>query len=260
MKLNSRHSNYQNFSEFKKNSNKDNINLDKLRFDWIQKVINTNKKISKMTDIGSNLGYMCVKFNEIFNAQCLGYEYEKPTYVKAREIINKNPAIKYLNKGLKLSTLKLLKKTDLIIHLNVLHHAGHMYDQNLIKNSNDWKKYSLKYLKILSKKSKFLFFQTGNVNYNKNYFSNEETFVLLPQILKSSGWSIKNIGMINFSKKELKYNLYNNSEIKKISKISCKRDKKSKKVLYYKDKKLIFKYDSGFLQRPLFWCQSKNFR
>ena len=31
-------------------------------------------------------------------------------------------------------------KTDLIIHLNVLHHAGHMYDKNLIKNPNDWKK------------------------------------------------------------------------------------------------------------------------
>ena len=191
MKLNSRHSNYQNFSEFTKSSNKNNINLDKLRFNWVQKVINTNNKISQMIDIGSNLGYMCVKFNEIFNVRCLGYEYEKATYVKAKRIINKNSKIKYLNKGLKLSTLKSLKKTDLIIHLNVLHHAGHMYDKNLIKNPNDWKKYSLKYLNILSKKSKYLFFQTGNVNFNKSYFSNEETFVLLPQILKSSGWNIK---------------------------------------------------------------------
>lgn len=260
MKLISRHSNYQNFSEFTKSSNKNNINLDKLRFNWVQKVINTSNKIYHLTDIGSNLGYMCIKFNQIFNIQCLGYEYEKATYVKANNIINKDSKIKYLNKGLKLSTLRLLKKTDLIIHLNVLHHAGHMYDKNLIKNPNDWKKYSLKYLNMLSKKSKYLFFQTGNVNYNKSYFSNEETFILLPQILKSSGWNIKKVGMINFSKKKLKYNTYNKSEIKKISKISCKRDKKSKQVFYYKDKKLIFKYNSGFLQRPLFWCQSKNFK
>ena len=129
MKLNSRHSDYQDFSEYTKNSNK-KINLDKLRFEWVEKLLNHKDKISKMTDIGSNLGYMCIKFNEKFGVKCLGYEYEKPTYNKAKKIINNKSNIKYLNRGLKISTIKFLDKTDLIVHLNVLHHAGHMYDKN----------------------------------------------------------------------------------------------------------------------------------
>ena len=103
-------------------------------------------------------------------------------------------------------------------------------------------------------------FQTGNVNYGKNYFSNEETFTLLPKILKNANWKIENIGVINFLKKKLKYETKNLSEIKKFPKITCQRDSNSKKVLYYIKKKVIFKYDSGFLQRPIFWCKSKNFK
>ena len=236
MKLNSRHSDYQDFSEYTKNSNK-KINLDKLRFEWVEKLLNHKDKISKMTDIGSNLGYMCIKFNEKFGVKCLGYEYEKPTYNKAKKIINNKSNIKYLNRGLKISTIKFLDKTDLIVHLNVLHHAGHMYDKKLINNSKDWVKYSTRYLKILSKKSKYLLFQTGNVNYGKNYFSNEETFTLLPKILKNANWKIENIGVINFLKKKLKYETKNLSEIKKFPKITCQRDSNSKKVLYYIKKK-----------------------
>ena len=46
-----------------------------------------------------------------------------------------------------------------------------------------------------------MFFQTGNVNYNKNYFENYETFKILPFILKEAGWKITKIGNIDFSKK-----------------------------------------------------------
>ena len=74
---------------------------------------------------------------------------------------------KYINKGITLNNITKIKKTDLLIHLSVLHHAGHMYDRKLIKNKNDWKKYSIKYLRKFSKISKYMFFQTGNVNYNK---------------------------------------------------------------------------------------------
>ena len=189
----SRHSNYQNFSEYSKKTKKNIINLDKLRFDWVEKLISSKIKIYTVTDIGSNLGYMCLKFNKIFKSSCTGFEYERPAYNKAKKIAKSKKNIKYFNKGLTLSTLNSLNKSDLIVHLNVLHHAGHMYDKKLINNSRDWKNYSLKYLKILSKKSKFLFFQTGNVNFNKNYFLNEETFNILPNLLNSSGWKIINI-------------------------------------------------------------------
>ena len=48
----SRHSNYQKFSENLK-INKNTINLDKIRFDWIKKIIEPKNKIEKITEIGS---------------------------------------------------------------------------------------------------------------------------------------------------------------------------------------------------------------
>ena len=254
----SRHSNYQNFS----NKKKKNIHNDKIRFDWIKKIISSNYEIKTVTDIGSNLGYFCIKFNEYFNTKSIGYEYEKPTFIKACNIRDKrnfsSKNIKYKNKGITLNNISEIKKTDLLIHLSVLHHAGHMYDQKLIKNKNDWKNYSIKYLRKLSKISKYMFFQTGNVNYNKNHFENYETFKILPSILKKAGWKIIKIGNIDFSKKKIQYKTFDYSSVNKIPIIICKRNLKTNKVVYTKGGKLLFEYETGFLQRPLFWCVSEK--
>ena len=255
----SRHSNYQKFSENLK-INRNTINLDKMRFDWIKKIIKPKNKIKKVTEIGSNLGYFCIKFNHYFGTRSIGYEYEKITFKKANKLKKKNKDIKYINKELNLKNLGQIKKTDLLIHHNVLHHAGHMYDKKLINSKNDWFKYSVNYMRILSKKSKYLFFQSGNVNYNINYFQNDETFKVLPLILKKAGWRIIKIGNIDLVNKNIIYKTYNLKNILKIPKIKCFRDKKTNKVFYKKKDKIIFKYKTGFLQRPLFWCISKNFK
>tara|TARA_B100000768_G_scaffold160613_1_gene160267 strand:- start:288 stop:1067 length:780 start_codon:yes stop_codon:yes gene_type:complete len=256
----SRHSNYQNFVESRTVKNKNYINLDEIRFDWIKKIIKSSNKIKSITDIGSNLGYICLKFNECFGTQSVGYEYEKPTFLKANKIKSNKKNIKYINKGLNINNLSNIEKTDLLVHLNVLHHAGHMYDKKLIRSKKDWIKYSIKYLNLLTKKSKYLFFQTGNVNFNKNYFENNETFKILPLILKQAGWKVIKVGNIDFSKKKISYKTFNLRDVEKIPNVECKRDKKTNKVIYTRGKKTLFKYQSGFLQRPLFWCVSNNYK
>ena len=64
----SRHSNYQNFLQIK---TKKNVHNDKIRFDWIKKIISSNYKIKTVTDIGSNLGYFCINFNKYFNTKSI---------------------------------------------------------------------------------------------------------------------------------------------------------------------------------------------
>ena len=59
---NSRHSNYQNFKDQKYHRN-DSINLDQIRFQWVKKILGKQNIIKTLTDIGSNLGYICIKFN-----------------------------------------------------------------------------------------------------------------------------------------------------------------------------------------------------
>ena len=252
----SRHSNYQNIVT--KKLNRKIINHDQLRFNWVKKLIPIKKITRSLIDVGSNLGYFCLRFAKELNYYATGYEYEKPTFNKANLLKKKLNNIKYINKGLTIKDLNNLKNADLIIHLNVLHHAGHMYDKKLISNEKDWMRYSIRYLKKLSIKSKYLFFQTGNVNYNQRYFRNEDTFKVIPKILKLSGWKIIKIGNIEFKSKKLYYRYYDPRNIKKIPTICCSRDKKSKKVFYKINNKIIFKYKSGFLQRPLFWCKSSR--
>ena len=253
----SRHQNYQNFT----NKKIKNVHNDKIRFDWIKKIVKSNYKIKTVTDIGSNLGYFCINFNNHFDTNSIGYEYEKPTFIKACNIRDKmnipKTKCKYINKGITLNNITKIKKTDLLIHLSVLHHAGHMYDRKLIKNKNDWKKYSIKYLRKFSKISKYMFFQTGNVNYNKNYFENYETFKILPFILKEAGWKITKIGNIDFSKKKIQYKTFNPNSISKVPIVTCERNTKTNKVIYkkgvnyYLNMRLVFFKDhySGALHK-----------
>lgn len=262
----SRHYNYQNIIGHK-TIKKNYINNDEIRFNWMKKMIFPKIKFKSLTDIGSNLGYFCLRFNQYYKTRCIGYEYEKLTFIRANKLKKNFKDIKYFNKGLNLNNLNKINKTDIMLNLNVLHHAGHMYDKKLVKlegkksNSTkiNWPMYAQKYLNILSRKSKYLFFQTGNVNSNINHYQNSETFKLLPTILNKSGWKIMKIGVAQLSKKKIIYKTYKNSELKKIPIITCKKNTKTGEVIYYKNNKPIFKYETGFLQRPLFWCVSKNY-
>ena len=53
-----RHINYQNILKIKKK-----IDQDKIRIDWLTKNIK-KLKIKKATDIGANLGYMCLELSK----------------------------------------------------------------------------------------------------------------------------------------------------------------------------------------------------
>jgi len=264
----SRHYRYQSIISTKHIIKKNYINTDELRFSFFKKIISSKIKFKSVTDIGSNLGYFCLKFNDFFKVNCIGYEYEKLTYLRANKLKKKLKNIKYLNKGLNLSNLDKIDKTDIVLNLNVLHHAGHMYDKKIVRLKNkknynskmDWAVYASKYLKILSRKSKYMFFQTGNVNFNINHFENTETFKILPSILNKGGWKIINIGVIQFSGSDIFYKMYKKKDIKKIPLITCKKNNKNGIVTYYSKDKPIFKYKTGFLQRPIFWCVSKNYK
>ena len=75
----------------------------KLDSDWIKKIISSNYEIKTVTDIGSNLGYFCIKFNKYFNTKSIGYEYEKPTFIKACNIRDKS---NFSSKNIKYKKIK----------------------------------------------------------------------------------------------------------------------------------------------------------
>lgn len=259
MKKKSRHFFYQKIPDFisgKRNTLK--TDQDEMRLKWFLKFFKT--KNLKLLDIGSNFGYMCLNLSKRKKYQCTGYESEEQVHKFASKLKKKSRLknIFFFNRKLKFSDLNNLKEYDIVFLLNVLHHAGHTYDKNKVKNSNNWINYTINYLKKIKKKSRYIFFQTGNSNFGIQYFNNKNTFRIIPQIMEKSGWKIKKIGIVeNFNSKILSYKTYNQSDIKSIPLITCQRNKKNNLVEYKLKNKIIFRYKTGFLQRPLWICERK---
>jgi len=259
MKKLSRHFFYQKIPDFISGKKKNiKIDQDLMRLRWFLK--NFRLKNAKVLDIGSNFGFMCLNLSKIRRYNCTGYESEKPVY-KFSEKLKKRSKLKnvfFYNKQLKFNNLDNLKNYDIIFLLNVLHHAGHTYDKSKIQNYKNWINYTIYYLKKIRKKSKYIFFQTGNVNFGTQYFNSKNTFKIIPQIMKKSGWKIKKIGVVeNFKDKIFNYKTYTQSNIKKIPLITCGRNKKNNLVEYKLKNQIIFKHETGFLQRPLWICERK---
>ena len=51
--------------------------------------------------------------------------------------------VKFHSTPIKLNDIAKLKKADLLIELNVLHHAGSFYDQRNVSSVGDWRKYAI---------------------------------------------------------------------------------------------------------------------
>ena len=257
MNKKSRHFFYQKIPDFiSKQKNNLKIDQDQMRLKWFLQ--NFKMKDARVLDVGSNFGYMCLSVSKIRNYECSGFESEKQVY-KFSEKLRKKSKLKnvfFFNKKLQFMNLDNLQNYDIIFLLNVLHHAGHTYDKNKIRYSKSWVNYTINYLKKMRKKSKYIFFQTGNVNFGARYFNNKNTFKIIPQIMRKSGWKIKKIGIVkNFNNKILKYETYDQSDIKDIPLIICKRNKKTNLVEYKLKEKIIFTHNTGFLQRPLWICE-----
>lgn len=100
-----------------------------------------------------------------------------------------------------LETLDALPDSDIILLLNVLHHAGDDFDGHLVKRTEELKDYLAAYLSKISRKCTTLIFQMGY-----NWCGNKATpimpvrrpFVMvdyLREVFDQSGWKIAHVGV-----------------------------------------------------------------
>lgn len=260
-----RFSNYQDIPPFifkiipeleKMKYKKKQIDLDIKRYEWLK--TNLPKKISKICEVGSNMGYFSFSLANEFDVRVDSYESNK-SYTDACKIltslINLDKNLKFYNESVDLKNINLINSHDLAINLNVLHHAGVFFDKTLVKNFRDWPNYVISYLKKLGEKSEYLFFQTGNMREGKAIFSSDDTINFLTMIFDKSGWIVEKIGVID-DLKNLNYKTYYNDEINSIKLFKCRRDKNNM-VGYYKNGRLINHMLTGLAQRPLWLCKTK---
>lgn len=239
---------------------KKQVDIDYKRYVWLKK--NLSKKVKKVCEIGSNIGYFSSSLAKDYSFFVQAYEPNN-LYAKVSKIISNltklDNRLKIYNEGINLHNIKKLDSHDLTINLNVLHHAGCSYDVALFKDNMKWEDYVISYLKKLSTKSNYLFFQTGNMMKGKAIFPSIKVIDIFKNIFDKSGWKINNIGVIN-NLDTLDYVNYLEKDIPKIKLYNCKRDKMNNKVAYYYDKKYVSHLTTGLAQRPLWFCQKVNKR
>lgn len=140
----------------------DTIRLEAARFEWIDSHgVFTNKKI---LEIGSNTGYFSIRAVSERGAKSIAYEPD-PKLAEAMQIIsricNTDNHIEVRSEPFTLIKPRKLPQADLIINLNVIHHAGIDFDQENVKTIDDWEPYAIEYLKRLTGIAPLMVFQTG---------------------------------------------------------------------------------------------------
>lgn len=260
-------SNYQTFPKsFKKKYNNffsNSYEVNQLDLDYERYLFLTqNIKLQdlEIVEYGSNLGYFCLSLAQNFKSKIIGYEPLKE-YCKCSKIISQlmgvEKKVKFYNKTININDIYKLDKADLLIELNVLHHAGSIFDKNRVKENTNWEEYALERLTIIRKKYKKFFFQTGNMLNQKALFPSETSAKYIYKLLKKTGWKVKSIGMIdNLSSHKLKFNKYLPTQIENIPQYKCRRVLNLNKVSYEntvsKKKNLLL---TGLANRPLWICE-----
>lgn len=266
--MNGKHANYQdlpralkmNFYEEFKILNWNPNRLDMPRLIWILDALK-NKNIKSITDIGSNSGFFSVELQQSYDATCIAFEPHAP-HADALSLIKElcdieDSKLEVKNVGVALQDIEKLKGSDLLIFLNVLHHAGDDFDADQVKNLSDWRGYSKKYLECLSSKYDYMFFQLGNAwkGSAQKLFDDQNFFTETVNLLEISGWRIESAGLIESFIDTPKYRTFSTKSgviaqnvIREVSGI--------RKIIRYCANKISFDVDYKFLNRPIYLCKS----
>jgi hypothetical protein len=104
-----------------------------------------------------------------------------------------------LDRAVGYGELRTLPHADFLLHLNVLHHAGHDFDPNLVPNRSAFGEYATRYLRVLGDRADRMLFQMGN-NWGGNRSkpligtrNDAGKLQLFGDWLRESGWRITSL-------------------------------------------------------------------
>lgn len=262
----SKHANYQNIPEFVKKAigYSETINEewrgDTARYNYILKEIDFPVG-AVVGDIGANTGFFTLSLSYFLQkAQFIAYEAnlnhaEHINLIKDYFQID-NILIK--NKMIDINDIISLPNHDILLHMNVLHHAGYDFDKHLNKTLKDFEAYALEYLAILRPKTTILVFQMGS-NWGGSKMKpiippdhDTEKIRFISRILLRAGWRIRKIAMATRdADKNILYRNLPDEITDRINNCVAVSDLKGI-VKEYKLEQFV----GEFYRRPFFICES----
>lgn len=260
-----RFSNYQDLPKFALNYlaragvdidyRKDQLNLDNARFEFLSQ--HWPVQPGRVAEIGSNLGYFCLRLAHDFNCMTKGYEpianYSRASSAIA-DLCELSDYCQFRADPVNIADIAKLEKVDLLIELNVLHHAGAVFDIDAVAARGGWRPYAVERLALLRMQTEVLFFQTGNTANGQALFPTEDAALYVADMLREAGWNILSVGAITDLAK-FHYQSWSSQQLASVQTYRCHRDRTTNMVQYYLSDRLVGSLPTGLANRPIWICQ-----
>lgn len=266
-----KHSNYQNVPEFVREQLGYSETIDEewrgdtARYGYIQESLEFKTGMI-IGDIGANTGFFTLSLGHLYkDLTFIAYE-ANPNHVEFMELIIKEFGLRniLIKKFIvDLDNIEQLQAHNILLFLNVLHHAGYDFDNHIISNKvEEFEKYALEYLLRLKEKTEKIVFQMGS-NWGGDKLNpiidREDDYgkiIYISNLFIKTGWKIEDIALATRDEtntiiyKKIPYNLVDELNVK---------DKDQK---LYELSACIERYDldhfvGEFYRRPIFICNSR---
>lgn len=232
----------------------DQLAWDAPRYDWI--AANLSADTARVTELGSSLGYFCLRLVHEHGLAAVGYEpveaYAEVCNLFA-ELTGLDDRLRFSAEPAVLDYITDLAAADLVISLNVMHHAGNVFDRDVVKRHGGWRNYAREYLARLTRVAPHLILQTGNSVHGAALFPGKDAVPFMTALLEEAGWRVDTIGVIERFDRPT-YRQYPRAAIDDIPRIQCSRNPDTGLVEYRIGSDLVATLPYGTLQRPLFAC------
>jgi len=227
---------------------------DEPRYNWIKSVL--PESIVSEVELGASLGYFSLRLAHDFGCTATGFEPVE-VYAEAAnlfaEIGELGDQVRFIGHGVTLDTIEDMPDADLLVTLNVLHHAGNVFDAQKVAEVGNWRSYAVEYLSRMAAKYPHMIFQTGNSVKGVAHFPGREAVPFMRDVLKEAGYGVEALGLIT-DLDSISYKTFGPDQIDDAPVIWCQRNLDTGEVDYYRNDKVVKSLPYGTLQRPLFYC------
>ena len=135
---------------------------DRVRLDYIRRVIRDDPP--SWCDFGANTGFFSLSLAEASRGTEVLAVEANPRHAELIERVAaacRLPNLRVLSRSIGIRELDELGRVDVLLHMNVLHHAGVDFDTDVVGGPGDFQDYAIRYLTRVAAISDRLVFQAG---------------------------------------------------------------------------------------------------
>jgi len=230
------------------------LQWDAPRYEWIDAIL--PRSVRSVVELGSSLGYFSLRLAEERGLTVVGFEPVRE-YAEASDLFallgELQARARFYPRGVGIDDIADLPAMDCLISLNVLHHAGNVYDRDAILRFGSWLAYAEEYLRRAAARFGHMIFQSGNSVSGVAHFPSEAAIDTLVPLLERSGWRVHGIGVVT-DLASMHYDSFGRDDLDLVPRIGCRRNSSTGLVDYRVGDSLLGSLAFGTLQRPLFYC------